>query len=55
MITDSRTGDDQHSEIKVAAKRFFFLLLFFFYVNLDRKVPFFKVVALFVTAAEREP
>lgn len=53
MITDSRTGDDQHSEIKVAAKRFFFVV--FFYMNLDRKVPLFKVVALFVTAAEREP
>lgn len=48
MITDSRTGDDQHSEIKVAAKRFF-------YVNLDRQMQLFKVVALFVTAAEREP
>lgn len=51
MITDSRTGDDQHSEIKVAAKNFFF----FFYVNLDRQMQLFKVVALFVTAAEREP
>ena len=48
MITDSRTGDGQHSEIKVAAKSFF-------NVNLDRQMQLFKVAAFFVTAAEREP
>lgn len=46
MITDSRTGDDQHSEIKVAAKSL---------CESGQTDAAFKVVALFVTAAEREP
>lgn len=49
MITDIGLETTSISEIKVAAKSFFFLC------ESGQTDAAFKVVALFVTAAEREP